>query len=269
MRKYLLFFLILLCPFCSNAQKMADDYYNETLIAFVNKDYGNAIEGCKYLQQHYPEYAKMYGVNHSIGFAYLLHGDYDSAIVVRKTQLKDTSAEYASYKNATALDIYEAYKGLKQYDSALYYLHLADTLYIYYGSAGCGNDMEDEAWRRSMKMKDLYLLMGDTTNAEGILLKTILLSYNSPGRFDELKPFLLRHGDVSKLKKDFKAAMKVNHNEQHRRDMMTRSNYIVFMGYKMYWGNWDQHMVNVEAGIKQTMFYRMLMALPDKMPANK
>ncbi|WP_145959406.1 hypothetical protein [Flavipsychrobacter stenotrophus] len=246
-------------------QKMPDDYYEEGKAAVLTGDYAKVQADYKYLSAHYPQYDKYKGVYYAAATGYLLNKQYNEALSILKVQFADTLSAVRHMRYGAVMDVYECYKGLKQYDSALYYITLADTGCRY--NTDCGNDAEDEAARRLVKIKNLYLLMNDTLNAEKVLLRISLLEIG-PKRVEELLQYLSKDNSASDLKKQFTAAMKVNYHDPHPVSTLFRNNYIVFLGNRMYWGDFGGG-TEYAKSVKNTLFYNMLMKLPDDNPAKK
>ena len=257
--------MFLVLPFTGMSQKMPDDYYEEGKAAVLTGDYPRVQADYKYLLAHYPKYDKYKGLYYAAATGYLQNKQYNEALSILKVQLADTLNAVIRMRYGATMDVYECYKGLKQYDSALYYINLADTGCRY--NTDCGNDAEDEAARRQVKIKNLYLLMNDTLNAEKVLMKMALLEIG-PTQVKELLGYLLKHHTAVDLKKQFTSAMKTSYKDVRPRYALYRDNYIIFLGNRMYWGDFGGG-TDYAKSVKNTQFYNMLMKLPDDKPVKK
>ena len=193
--------LFLLFSFCANGQKMSEDYFEQGLIAYVNKDYKKSIEENSYLLQHYPKFWNNRAVNANLARAYSKARYFDSATTIFRALLADTAIENTrNKKHETGLELAETYKTWGKYDSALKYLCLSDTLNYY--SNGCGNCIEDEMCRMTRRLIDLSELMGDTASEEKQLLKLALFQPTfSPKLLNKLRDILTKDKYISLLKK--------------------------------------------------------------------
>ncbi len=264
MRTITILLFLFAVPFCGIAQKMADDYFEQGVIAYVNKDYKKSIEENRFLIAHYVKLRDNRAINKNIGLAYLQAGYFDSATIVFQKLMKDTS-KYNSRneKHETGLLLAEAYKSSGKFDSALMYLYLSDTLNFY--SNGCGNCIEGEMYRTSNRFIKVFEAKGDVKSEKKELLKLALFEQRyDPGLLKKLKAILINEGNSSHLKKEFATASQRVYTQKDKETFYGRLSYIIFEDTKMYLGFQYQLQRNRSALMRQSSFYKMLMSLPEK-----
>jgi len=264
MRTVTILLFLFAVSFCSIAQKMDEDYFEQGIIAYVNKDYKKSIEENRFLITHYAKFRDNRSVNKNLGLAYLQAGYFDSATSVFQKLMADTSRYNSrNEKHETGLILAEAYRESGKFDSALMYIYLSDTLNFY--SNGCGNCIEGEMQRTTNRLIQVFEAKGDIESEKKELLKLALFEQRyAPGLLKKLKVILMSEGNISHLKKEFATASQFVHTDKDRKTLYGYLPYIIFQSTKMYLGYSYQSPRDKRVLMRQSSFYKMLMSLPEK-----
>ena len=264
MRTATILLFLFAVSFSSIAQKMADDYFEQGIIAYVNKDYKKSIEENRFLVNHYAKLRDNKSVNTNLGLGYLQAGYFDSAISVFQKLMADTSRNNSrNEKHKTGLLLAEAFRESGKFDSALTYIYLSDTLDFY--SNGCGNCIEDEMSRTTNRLIQVFEAKGDLIAEKKELLKLALLEQRyAPILLEKLKAILISEGNISHLKKEFTIASQRVYHDTGRKSLYGSLSYIIFQNTKMYLGFSYVHPQDMRVAMRHSSFYKMLMSLPEK-----
>lgn len=264
MRTVAIILFLFAVSFCGFAQKMAEDYFEQGIVAYVNKDYKKSIEENRLLITRYPKLRNNLSVNKSLGLAYLQAGYFDSATTVFQKLLADTSRYNSrNYKHETGLLLAEAYRQSGKFDSALMYIYLSDTLNFY--SNGCGNCIEGEMYRTTNRLVQVFEAKGDIVSEKKELLKLALFEQRyDPGLLRKLKAILLSEGNASHLKKELVTATQFVHTDKDKKTFYGYLPYIIFENTKMYLGFSYDPPRDRSVLMRRSSFYKMLMSLPGK-----
>lgn len=271
-----------------NAQKMPIDYFDEGSKALDDSDYVKALNNFYYIIINHPRNQLYPRAFYNTGIAYYSLKKYDSAEVIFRSILISNFNEgdasgngimadpYTNYKHRSAFLLHAIFKKEQQYDSALHYLIMADTVYPYLHF--CGNELAENTIYLALCYSDLYNKMGKHKKAERSLLKVAFpngLAGNGQA-IDSLKELMSKYEDREETKKQLDYA--INNYEidtsyyDSGRD--TTYNYcITFMKTKINIeyrepryatddkpDNRPQH-EKVVAYIKETPFYQMIQSL--------
>ncbi len=261
MRTSIAFLFLFFYSICSTAQKMAEDYYEQGLVAFAKEDYQKAIDENNFLLSHYIKYRNNRPANRVLGLAYMKKGYFDSAVAIFNNLITDTSGyNRRNEKHDIGLLLAATYKAWGKYDSATKYLYLSDTLNFY--SNGCGNCTEGEIYKSTYRLIELFETMGDTLLIKKELLKLAVFSPSYSQKFlDKLREIFVREGNVIRLKKEFGTACKNVHNDKNT--LSIYGPYIIFQNAKMYLGYEYGRGGDTKTYVQHTSFYKMLMSLPE------
>lgn len=153
-----------------------------------------------------------------------------------------------------------------EYDSALYYLYLSDTVYSYVSD--CGNDYNMHRITNACRYADIYLKLNNKKKAFSALLKEGL-NPESRKHIEKLNKFFLEL-DKQKLKKELNAAINNYKNDTIACKHSEVIYYIEFLNEKMafiYYDYEDKELndkskkAKVIAYLKTMDLYKMVMKL--------
>ena len=177
--------LLLLLSFSVTAfgQKMPSDYFQEAHDYFEEGELDKALAGYMYIVENHPRNELYPRALNNAGYICLLQKDYNKAIEVFTILLNGNQDErepsgggimaspYANYCHRAASQISDCYYELQQYDSALRYLALSDTMYPFIST--CGNAYAEYYIRTALRYADIYQKLGQPDKAIGKLLPQV------------------------------------------------------------------------------------------------
>ena len=164
--------LLLLLSFSVTAfgQKMPSDYFQEAHDYFEEGELDKALVGYMYIVENHPHNELYPRALNNAGYICLLQKKYKKAIEVFSLILNGNQDErepsgggimaspYANYCHRAASQISDCYYELRQYDSALHYLALSDTVYPFLSD--CGNAYAENDIQTALRYADIYQRLG-------------------------------------------------------------------------------------------------------------
>jgi|GEM_PF-2885733 len=168
------------------SQKMPADYYEEGGNLLNTGHYLEAIPPLKYIVDNYSKFSQYAAVYYDLGVAYYGNKQYSEAILVFKNILEKDAIEtvdysgdimenpYSNFKNGAAYMISKSYFDTQQYDSALYYQELSETVHTFRhfcGNAIAQNEVSDQIYKAK-----IYLALGKKDYFEKTLLTYTFLT---------------------------------------------------------------------------------------------
>ena len=164
-------------------QKMPSDYFQEATRYFNEGDMDKALEGYLYIVENHPRNELYPRALHNVGYVYFLQRKYQESVDAYTKLLNgghneleplggDIMADpYTNFRHRAATQISDCYYELGQYDSALHYLALSDTVYKYIST--CGNAYAEYYIRTALRYADIYQKLGQPDKAIGKLLPQV------------------------------------------------------------------------------------------------
>jgi tetratricopeptide (TPR) repeat protein len=165
---------------------MPSDYFDEGLEYMDNSDHSNAITSFDYIVKNYPGNELYPRALYNVGYLYYIEKQYDSSIVIFKSILASNVNEkeerggsimdnpYTNYHHESAEILSMMYKEKQQYDTALYYFSLADTVYPFLHF--CGNAYAGNSVNASLTYSELYQKIGNKDKAIECLLPSVFIT---------------------------------------------------------------------------------------------
>ena len=223
--------LLVSCTLLS--QKMPSDYFDEALIYERNEDFDNSLASFEYIIKNHPKNGYYPASYYNSALILYKKKNYSESLFRFKNILKGNFNEYeprgggimddpyTNYRHWSSLYISKIFYDQKQYDSALYYFSLSDTLYDY--EHFCGNAIEGNAIGTAMGYADLYEKLNQTDKAISALLKYAFPTLNGNKELiDELKQLLIPKTKTMNLKKELDKAIstvkKIENDPESKRD---------------------------------------------------
>lgn len=177
--------LLLLLSFSVTAfgQKMPSDYFQEAHDYFEEGELDKALAGYMYIVENHPRNELYPRALNNAGYICLLQKKYKKAIEVFSLILNGNQDErepsgggimaspYANYCHRAASQISDCYYELQQYDSALRYLSLSDTMYPFLST--CGNAYAEHYIQTALRYSDIYQKLGQPDKAIDKLLPQV------------------------------------------------------------------------------------------------
>jgi Uncharacterized protein conserved in bacteria len=164
-------------------QKVPSDYFKEANRFYDEGQMDKALDGYMYIVENHPRNELYPRALYNVGHVYFLQKEYKKSINAFNRILQGGQDErepsgggimsdpYANYRHRAALQISDCYYELRQYDSALYYLALSDTVYPYL--ADCGNAYAENDIRTALRYSDIYQKLGQPDKAIEKLLPQV------------------------------------------------------------------------------------------------
>jgi len=164
--KQITLILLLLCSYLVNAQKIPSDYLAEASKFYENNDTVNALKAYQYIVDHYPGDELYTAALYKTGTIYYAQHKFDKAIPAFQTILErnfktekidgedvigETRTNFQHYASSILCDIYY---NMENYDLALHYLTLSDTVFYYIDF--CGNAQAENAMNNAIRYADIY-----------------------------------------------------------------------------------------------------------------
>lgn len=210
-----LIFLMLLFSVVAFGQKMPSDYFQAATRYFNDGDMDKALECYLYIVENYPRNELYPRALHNVGYVYFLQRKYQESVDAYTKLLNGGQNEleplgggimadpYTNFRHRAATQISDCYYELGQYDSALHYLALSDTVYKYIST--CGNAYAEYYIQTALRYADIYQKLGQPDKAIEKLLPQVFdsgLANNSQiiAELEKLlkgKPKLLKKLDKS------------------------------------------------------------------------
>ena len=178
-----LIFLMLLFSVVAFGQKMPSDYFQEATRYFNDGDMDKALECYLYILENHPRNELYPRALHNVGYVYFLQRKYQESVDAYTKLLNGRQNEleplgggimadpYTNFRHRAATQISDCYYELGQYDSALHYLALSDTVYKYIST--CGNAYAEYYIRTALRYADIYQKLGQPDKAIGKLLPQV------------------------------------------------------------------------------------------------
>ncbi len=167
------------------AQKKPADYFEEANSYYDAGQYDKALKGYQYFVKHFPKDQGYPRALYNVAHCQFLLKQYGKCVkTCRKLMAVEADEKdplgwgimadpYANYRHRGADMAYECYSIQQQWDSALRYLALSDTVYPYIhfcGNAYAANDVSN-----ALRYAEIYEHMGQPDKALEKLLKTVFL----------------------------------------------------------------------------------------------
>lgn len=167
------------------AQKKPADYFEEANNYYDAGQYDKALKGYQYFVKHFPKDQGYPRALYNVAHCQFLLKQYGKCVkTCRKLMAVEADEKdplgwgimadpYANYRHRGADMAYECYAIQQQWDSALRYLALSDTVYPYIhfcGNAYAANDVSN-----ALRYAEIYEHMGQPDKALEKLLKTVFL----------------------------------------------------------------------------------------------
>ncbi|MES2701348.1 MAG: hypothetical protein V4649_01860 [Bacteroidota bacterium] len=269
MKLYLLIVISFICCVSPAGAQDTDGYVADSIMSLQYN--------CSFIKKH-PCNSFVNNALTRLRQAYILEKDTPKAIISAKALLYGRTAATCStdnmywsnrWPNRSAHDLCEIYFAQKQYDSALKYLYMCDTQFIY--GWGCGNGYRNYQTIYACRYADIFLKKEDT----GMAIRHLLKEAFNPESQKQIKKLLPLLGAIYKtqyLREKLKFAV-----EQFALDTANRffGGYVVFLDVKMityaYAEDYDpktgaplspaKKNKQAIAYLKQSDFYKSIMAL--------
>lgn len=178
-----LIFLMLSFSVVAFGQKMPSDYFQEATRYFNDGDMDKALECYLYIVENHPRNELYPRALHNVGYVYFLERKYQESVDAYTKLLNGGQNEleplgggimadpYTNFRHRAATQISDCYYELGQYDSALHYLALSDTVYEYIST--CGNAYAEYYIQSALRYADIYQKLGQPDKAIGKLLPQV------------------------------------------------------------------------------------------------
>jgi len=178
-----LIFLMLSFSVVAFGQKMPSDYFQEATRYFNDGDMDKALECYLYIVENHPRNELYPRALHNVGYVYFLERKYQESVDAYTKLLNGGHNEleplgggimadpYTNFRHRAATQISDCYYELGQYDSALHYLALSDTVYKYIST--CGNAYAEYYIQTALRYADIYQKLGQPDKAIEKLLPQV------------------------------------------------------------------------------------------------
>ncbi len=214
----LILFAVLSMSIASFGQKTAEDYRGEGLEAMYQKQLKVALSRFYYIVEHHPRNPMCPQVYFLIGEMQKDRGKYQQAKAAFLHVLNDDFAAAKSidingvgqnpsynYKHEAAASLFQIYLKKKKYDSSLYYLSLADTVYtsIHFYAEINGHKTSDRVYK-ALQYANLYRRLNRIGDAEKELLK-VSFEVEENGTnlvIEELKKLFMKYEQSEAIKSE-------------------------------------------------------------------
>lgn len=166
-------------------QKMPSDYFEEGVAYMEQEQRAEAIASFQYIIDHHPKNELYPRAFYNLGYSFYSDQQFAKAKAVFKAILVSSFNEkeelggsimadpYTNYRHRAAKLLHEVYFKTAVYDSALYYLGQADTVYPYLHFCGNGHAAADISM--ALSYAEVYEKLGDLSRAKQALLKTVFI----------------------------------------------------------------------------------------------
>ena len=183
MKTRLLLLLLMSFGLFAFGQKMPSDYFQEATRYFNEGDMDKALEGYLYIVENHSRNELYPRALHNVGYVYFLQRKYQESVDAYTKLLNGGHNEleplgggimadpYTNFRHRAATQISDCYYELGQYDSALRYLALSDTVYKYIST--CGNAYAEYYIRTALRYADIYQKLGQPDKAIEKLLPQV------------------------------------------------------------------------------------------------
>ncbi|MBZ0098320.1 MAG: hypothetical protein K8F30_04510 [Taibaiella sp.] len=221
-RKGVLILIVLVTAVYCKAQKMAEDYYHysdgkkyDTIGVLTN----GALQDLKYLVTHHQRSKYCVEAYYEMGNYYQSKGLEKDALIAYRAVLerfekymnKDSTLHAYSPIPYASLRLVDIYEKAANYDSALYFLYIYDTVFnLFYG---CGTGLEYEKANRIARISRLHESNHQVRDAERVLMAH--LSYSGEAEdlvigdqiLGTLRELFRKYEDAAQLKAGIEAAI--------------------------------------------------------------
>ncbi|UTW61733.1 tetratricopeptide repeat protein [bacterium SCSIO 12741] len=275
--------LVLLPMLCVSvmiwAQKMPSDYFQEGAVMMEGGNPQKAIESFKYIVDHHKSndiYPKAY---YNLGYCYYENRQYDKAKVIFRDILNQGFNEkdplngglmdepYANYKHRSSRLLYQLYFDQEEYDSALHYLAVADTVHTY--NHFCGNAHAQASVHTAVNYAVIYERMKDFDQAEAVLLPEVINEFaNTQPIVEELEKLYEVRDDRTSLKTQLDQAIDSIYTVEEKWNDRTYTNYCLnFHGTEIEVisrgsdHDKDEAMKRAATLVRESGFYKMVESL--------
>lgn len=274
------FLIVLLACFAEcRAQKMPSDYFEEALSYSDAGQYRKAVNCYLYIIQNHPGSRLVQQAMNNLAYGYLEDKDTSQAIAafhkILKSDFNDKApvwsdimeSPYNNNKHYASMALYEIYNRKSIYDSALYYLNLANTGNPY--EHFCGNAQDSKTIYMSLTYADLFDRLNDSSGAEKALFSSVFLENEGNGEvIKNLEKRYRQIADRSALAKEFNTAVenlkitrRKEENYEYESYFITFRNIEIEIPYTFY--TFEENLVpeTLQKKLKQSVFCSMLNSL--------
>ncbi len=169
----------------AQSQKMPADYFKEANKYYDAGQYDKALKGYQYFVKHFPEDQGYPRALYNVAHCQFLLKQYKQCVKTCRKLMAVEAEEtdpsgwglmddpYANYRHRGADMACECYLIQQQWDSALHYLALSDTVYPYIHF--CGNAGAENTVSNALRYAEIYEHLGQPDKALGKLLQTVFL----------------------------------------------------------------------------------------------
>jgi len=231
-KTYCILFLLIIAS-ALQAQKMPSDYFDEA-VRFDNENkLDESLASFEYIIRNHPKngyypisyyntalllYKKKNYEESKLRFKNILKGNFNE-FEQRSGGIMDDP--YTNYRHWSSVYISNIFYDQQQYDSALYYFSLSDSLYDY--EHFCGNAIEGMAIQTAKHYALLYEKLNQPDSAISALLKYAFPTLNGNGELiSELKRFLTPKAKTINFKRELDNAIsllkKIENDPGSKRD---------------------------------------------------
>lgn len=269
--------LFMMIAFLGNTQKMPSDYFEEAEAFFDARLYKKAIAGYLYIVNHHPRNSFYQNALNNLAYAYWSSGDTTKAISLFQTILSGNfndkrpvitdimASPFTNYKHYASMSLYEINNDRKQYDSALYYLNLANTGSPY--EHFCGNAQDSKSIYMALRYAELFEQLKDTVNTEKALLDAIFLESEGNGEvLDRLQDIYKKSG-LKNLDIEFDLAVDSlqytfrSPQSEYKEYLLRFRNVGLVIPEALFMFTKDVSISNVRERLRKSMFRDMLVSL--------
>ena len=185
--KWLVLIWCLLISILASAQKMPSDYFEEADRFYEVGKLKEALKSYQFIVDNYSSDELYPRALYNVGYLQYLNEDYDNSLKTFKEILKNNFNEmdasgadimgdpFNNYKHRASTMVSNIYYARLQFDSALVYLGLADTVYQYMHF--CGNAYEAYEISKALRYADIFQKMELPDKAIEKLLPAVFISF--------------------------------------------------------------------------------------------
>jgi tetratricopeptide (TPR) repeat protein len=274
--KVLILILSLLTFYFSFGQKMPLDYFNEADEYFEVKKYDKALISYQYIVDNHPRNELFPRALYNTGYINFVQKDFKKAIEVFKIILESDFNEkedlggsimddpYTNYRHRASKIMSEIYFDKKNYELALNYFAISDTVFPYLHF--CGNELASNEIYSALRYANIYSKLKQSDKAIEKLLP--LIFKNLIDNSDVIKELKILLRGKKEIKQDFDNSLnKIYEKTIDKKDYTYTYHYINFLDVEIIvpqgFVNDSEEFDSNKAieDIKQTAFYKMLESL--------
>ena len=269
-----LILILSLLTFCfSFGQKMPSDYFNEADEFFEVKKYDKALISYQYIVDNHPRNELFPRALYNTGYINFVQKDFKKAIDVFKIILESDFNEkedlggsimddpYTNYRHRASKIMSEIYFDKKNYELALNYFAISDTVFPYLHF--CGNELASNEIYSALRYANIYSKLKQSDKAIEKLLP--LIFKNLTDNSDVIKELKILLRGKKEIKQDFDNSLnKIYEKTIDKKDYSYTYHYISFLDVEIIvpqgFSNDSEEFDSNKAieNIKQTDFYKML-----------